>query len=315
MSRYAETAKRPLELALAIRGEADLVYMTGEVLPMTPESRREWFAGAVPVVLDQVSDWWDQAGSAKWPDERLEPTGRLPWPIVWAEWSERSADSQLWGICLREHRGPDFSHLPLSIRQAIASTPLESADYLVGATIFTKSQNHPNRVVVLPSIVWGAHQTGESVKGAAGKMLWLTTLSDWAEGITERQIIDLPAVWRLFTALLRVRGSVTQDAPLPRPSRRAFARISDGLPPWIHYKTLSVDLTLPGQAKEVGPVHATAHAPRGVPLHLVRASIADYRNGRGLFGKYKCLVWRPAHRRGYQRLGVVAKTYEAQVPA
>ena len=45
-------------------------------------------------------------------------------------------------------------------------------------------------------------------------------------------------------------------------------------------------------------------------LHMCRGHMADYRNGNGLFGKYKGVFFVPAHVRGTPRDGMVIKDYE-----
>lgn len=47
--------------------------------------------------------------------------------------------------------------------------------------------------------------------------------------------------------------------------------------------------------------------------HWVRAHRADYRQGRGLFGRIHGLVWVPEHRRGNPELGTVKQSFEVQV--
>jgi len=44
--------------------------------------------------------------------------------------------------------------------------------------------------------------------------------------------------------------------------------------------------------------------------HMVRAHRADYRNGKGLFGRIHGLVWVPEHKRGNPELGTVKQTFE-----
>lgn len=49
--------------------------------------------------------------------------------------------------------------------------------------------------------------------------------------------------------------------------------------------------------------------PRALPFHTVRGHFADYRE-RGLFGRYKTLIWRQAHWRGDKAHGEVDKDYQ-----
>lgn len=45
-------------------------------------------------------------------------------------------------------------------------------------------------------------------------------------------------------------------------------------------------------------------------LHICRGHFRDYREGKGLFGKHKALVWTPMHARGSAEVGVVTKDYK-----
>lgn len=44
-------------------------------------------------------------------------------------------------------------------------------------------------------------------------------------------------------------------------------------------------------------------------LHLCRGHFMDYRDGKGLFGKYKGIYWQPPHFKGKKENGVVNKEY------
>lgn len=309
-SRYARTASRPLELALAIRSGIPILHMDGTLDTADVRTRRSGFAGAVPVVLDQVSDWWDSVGNNKWPDDRLDPMGRLPWPKVWAEWREHTRDDALVGLLMLEQ--PREKALLSYVGTPMVGAESLHGDFLVTLQWYSKPHG-VNKIVVAPPIVYGARSSGESFDNPNGNLPFATYREKWPPHFRATDMLETYVVWRLFTALLRVRGTVVQEVDIPRAVRRQYARIADDAAPWITYKTLSVDLALPGTAKSHDQSTAPNTAPRGVPLHLVRAHIADYREGKGLFGKYRGLVWKSAHRRGYERLGVVSKTYEPSV--
>jgi hypothetical protein len=78
---------------------------------------------------------------------------------------------------------------------------------------------------------------------------------------------------------------------------------------WVHYKTLSIDVG--PKTLRVGARGLVDDQGRELPLHIIRGHIADFRNGAGLFGKYKMLVWMPMHFRGKQSAGAVSRTCEA----
>ena len=48
--------------------------------------------------------------------------------------------------------------------------------------------------------------------------------------------------------------------------------------------------------------------------HWVRAHRKDYRDGKGLFGRIKALVWVPEFQRGNPELGTVMQSYRVDTP-
>lgn len=319
--------QRPLELALALRSSAEWLDINQR--PIAPE--RGFLAGAVPVILDQVCDWWNGSSpivekehafigqhslptsGREWPDARLEPSARLPWPTTWAEWVD--GDALTTGRAYRS--GLRLAELSIDGASPRLRASLPGADFLIVAHFIIQAFNNERPPVLWPSIGWGARADGTPVKDPTGRWLLVhwgeNSPSEWSpRNVTPADIVwEAVGVWRLFTALMNVQGTRAVDTPLPRYTRRSFARIADGPAPWITYKTLSVFLPQK-QNPESGNSNRRNAPPPGVPLHLVRAHLADYRQGRGLFGKYRSLVWVPAHRRGYARLGAISKTYEAR---
>lgn len=49
-------------------------------------------------------------------------------------------------------------------------------------------------------------------------------------------------------------------------------------------------------------------------MHTCRGHFADYRKGKGLFGKLKGLYWINSHVRGSEEHGVVEKDYAVAAP-
>lgn len=325
--RSVRSMARPLELARAVREGpwTDIDYQ-----PIAVD--KQFLAGAVPVLLDQVCDWWNSievvgddpstpdGQGHRWPDDRLAPMGRLPWPRVWVEWVDHDLVGRPSSPDPDAPRGIAFrigalltEHDPGEV-SAGNRAMLPGADVFVSARVVLQAQSLPARI--MPPIVWGAYRDGRFVRKLDGTIGFLC--QDTREASPGfpigRFLWDNLGVWRLFTALLSVRGTEAVDTTLPRNVRRQWARLKDGPAPWVTYKTLSIRLPASSKESEGGGGLASSPPP-GVPLHLVRAFIADYRHGNGLFGKYKQLVWMPAHLRGHARLGAVAKTYAADLAA
>jgi hypothetical protein len=90
------------------------------------------------------------------------------------------------------------------------------------------------------------------------------------------------------------------------PQRLQQARIKKGWKPLIRYHTLEIRpikkiLGEEGNASKNGIQKA---------LHICRGHFKDYREGKGLFGKYKDMYWWDMHTRGDIDNGLVVKDYK-----
>lgn len=121
-------------------------------------------------------------------------------------------------------------------------------------------------------------------------------------------ILDMITLWEVFKALRAKRAIKSIETIVPRSARRQFSRNSDSALPFVIYRDYVIRLTSAQQTRLCDP---NGHPCPGVAFHLVLQSEADYRVGPGLFGKLHCKVNRPAHWRGSQRLGAIAKRYVA----
>ena len=61
-----------------------------------------------------------------------------------------------------------------------------------------------------------------------------------------------------------------------------------------------------GKSEETGLKHA---------LHICRGHFKDYRDGKGLFGRYKDIYWWESQVRGNGEHGVVLKDYNVNEPS
>lgn len=104
-------------------------------------------------------------------------------------------------------------------------------------------------------------------------------------------------------SLLACKNIVTEKQEIDKPLQKA--RLRRNKRPLRDFYVLKV--ALPGRSQ----TSATRSKGDGLQrLHQVRGHLSDYRNGNGLFGKYKGVFWVPAHVRGKQENGIIAKTYE-----
>lgn len=82
--------------------------------------------------------------------------------------------------------------------------------------------------------------------------------------------------------------------------------------PLVTYKTLKVNPIRKVNANDYDDDSDGESIPKS--LHIARGHFKDYRNGPGLFGKYRDIFWWDAHVRGSAKQGVVVKDYDVQAP-
>lgn len=126
-------------------------------------------------------------------------------------------------------------------------------------------------------------------------------------GNTHLRVYLYPAL--LAISLLHVRNVVVEAHDPPPKFARAYARRNGGAA-LTTYHTL-----------DIRPLQRTVHAHGELErvglrrsLHLVRGHFADYREGRGLFGRHHGVFWMPAHARGARDAGRVEKDYRVHRP-
>lgn len=320
--RSVRAMERPLMLARALQAGPWADGISHRPARVDPRI----LGGAVPVVLDQVCDWWNavdlvdgvgtplsramgMSGVAvrPWPDPRLDWTaaGRLPWPKVWAEWVDGEAGREAVRVGCLMHE------VPIGEAPAPTARGFGGADLIIAARVALQTESQTMPVRIFPPVMWGARADGSVLTTPDGLAKYACPAS-YGDAVAHF-VWEILNVWRLFAALLQVRGTESVDTAIPRHVRRSWPRVVDGPPPWITYKTLQVRLPQQPNDDATRGARGSSSPPPGVPLHLVRAHIADYRRGRGLFGKYRQLVWVSAHTRGHARLGAIAKTYAASM--
>jgi hypothetical protein len=327
--RFMAVPRRTLVLAEKLRRTQRVVQFIAPGQFEVVEFPCSAFAGCVPVVLDAVSDWWDSMGSDAWPDPRLTETFRMPWPAVWAEWEDRSPLVRQYGMTL-QRRGllvrdvPKWRDWPLSrlmrwygakmTGTAAADVDSVCADY-AGINVMVLCEELPNGEILSSRYVMVPYNPDGRRYETPNGVVMHGDPNDYGEARTGRDhTYGNSAVWRLFVALLNVRNIDVAEVDLPRADRRRAERqaITDkGPTPWIKYKTLC--LTLPTKSSNGNGNNRTGGPASSIPFHLVRGHLADYRNGPGLFGKWRSVVWIPMHTRGFQKAGAIAKTYDAKI--
>lgn len=116
--------------------------------------------------------------------------------------------------------------------------------------------------------------------------------------LAEQQFIDTLKILQLLNCKnveLRTAG-----ISKTKPSKGKGNETNKG----IEWKTLFI--SAPGKTANASPSSGETCMTRS---HVVRGHFADYRNGAGLFGKYKGLFWVTPHVKGNPEIGAINKQY------
>ncbi len=113
-------------------------------------------------------------------------------------------------------------------------------------------------------------------------------------------------------SLLHCKNVELIDTPLS-PKDRKKARRATPKKPFFVFKQLAVHPMQPQKRPRDKEPHDHNKEPRH-RLHICRGHFKDYRDGEGLFGKYKDIYWWEQHTRGSDEAGVLCKTYRIDAP-
>lgn len=132
--------------------------------------------------------------------------------------------------------------------------------------------------------------------GQAGEVLGMHH-SSWipTHPVSETHVTGLLAPQLLAVCFLHCKNVTIEDIRVPKPLAKKWHAKHNLWP--APYKTLTIEplkkiLQQQGNAKSTGLKQA---------MHICRGHFKDYREGRGLFGKYHVLVWHDAVVRGTKR--------------
>lgn len=112
-------------------------------------------------------------------------------------------------------------------------------------------------------------------------------------------------------ALMHCKNVELIDQP-PPPKLSKSSQKKYGMP-LVTYKVLKVTPMRKVYQFE-GEQGNTEQEPTLHPLHICRGHFKDFRNGKGLFGKYKDIYWWDQHLRGNEEAGIAVKDYSVEPP-
>lgn len=127
-----------------------------------------------------------------------------------------------------------------------------------------------------------------------------------------RQVWVEPTVYVLLFALALMNAKNIKLIDNVPPVRLSKKREKKKGVPLVTYKTLAVvPLEIAHYTGEDQPKPKAVNSAL-LPVHIARGHFKDFRDGKGLFGKYKGVYWWDQHVRGDIENGVVVKDCEVQ---
>jgi hypothetical protein len=109
----------------------------------------------------------------------------------------------------------------------------------------------------------------------------------------------------MATTMLNCKNVRTEIVEPPKKNNEVRAK--RGKPPLLRYHVLVIDPFKKSVRRE-----ESTPTGRVLSLHVVRGHLKDYREGKGLFGKYKGLWWWEPSMAGSADVGTVVKDYEVK---
>lgn len=178
----------------------------------------------------------------------------------------------------------------------------EEAAYMLRLQSFFGRKHEMYELEILQWIFLGAD--GRLILNERGGLALVEgDLSRYDENMVDH-LSELASIVLFTFAFMSIKNVVRREHTAP-PKLQA-RRVKKGKRPLVKYHTLEIEV--PGKRYADGKQSGSAPG-RSTPLHLVRGHIADYRNGRGLFGKHRGIFYVPAHMRGDADHGVIEKRY------
>jgi hypothetical protein len=248
----------------------------------------------IPVLLiDNVADYYFNGTDQEfWDLTRDFPNLAPPYEVFWTEHKlPRAITSREYGKTnVSGHTGPKarMGVLWMAATQwsAEGDAP-ENTKWVICAELFMDYDLYDTPVE-------GPAGTWVLTVDAEGRLLGTPHLQCFADGNEEHLRAYLtwlhPAL--LAVSFLHCKNVKLVDEECPKPlAKKYHARTGVWPTPYhtLEIEPLKAILRSQGRSHEVGAAKA---------MHICRGHFRDYREGRGLFGRYKQLVWTPAVVRG-----------------
>lgn len=271
----------------------------------------------LPVLLiDNVADYYYVGtGQEYWDLRRDFPNLAPPFPTFWCEHrlarrihSDITGDQDMSNLIGKEGRQGVFFHAIDVTKESVEGCPFpipSGTRWLYWMDVFVQYDHvHGDRA-------HGPHGAICMPVDEHGSCLDTPSIQSYA-GAEHTETMKLMVNWvypsLLAITFLHCKNVTIIDEAVPKPLAKKYAARHNGMQP-VRYKTLVIEplkavLRTQGRSGEVGLAKA---------LHICRGHFRDYREGRGLFGKYHALVWTPMTIRGTKGKDAPAREIQIKV--
>lgn len=262
----------------------------------------------LPVLLiDNVADYFYSSEQEYWDLRDHFPNLAPPYPVFWAEHrmvtkihSAECGDTNIGALVPRGRIGMLIHGIdPKDARGEIP----ENTRWVLWCELFV-DYNQPGVTAMGPH---GSVFLCLDEHGVIIERPWMQTLADEMDAHIMRGYMTFFNPCFLAMSFLHCKNVTVVENEVPKPLAKKY-RARTGVQP-CRYKTLIIEplkqiLRREGGSDRVGVQKA---------LHICRGHFRDYREGRGLFGKYHQLVWTPSVVRGSKGTSVPPREIEVKL--
>jgi len=266
------------------------------------------------IVADNVADYYyEGTDQERWDLGRDFPNIAPPYPAFWVEHrlathirSKEFGDTDVTRWTTRGRVGMLFNALDPNLCKAEGELP-DNVKWILWMDVF---------------IDYGrGHANGGSAEGPTGATFlcvdadgraigtqWMQSLADDSMGEAMRNIMAWYNVAFLTISFLHCKNVVLEDHRMDAPLAKKWRARHNGLEP-APYHTLVIE-PLKAILRHQGRSHEHGLAKA---MHICRGHFRDYREGRGLFGKYHGQFWTPMTVRGTKGKAAAAPNVEVRI--
>lgn len=254
--------------------------------------------GLPVIVIDNVSEYYYTSEQEYWDLRNDFPNLAPPYPVMWFEsklqkriHSKEKGDTDVAAMCPNGRTGVAITALD-PVKQKWEGELPPGTKWILWCELYI---DFGKRGVTCE----GPHGSIFLCVDADGAILGQPWMQSFIEDASDPYMVDVmqSIISWLYPAFLAIsflhcKNVTVADNVVPAPLAKKY-RDRHGIAP-TGYKTLVIEplkqiLRHEGKSHEVGIQKA---------MHICRGHFKDYREGRGLFGKYKMLVWHPSIVRG-----------------